>query len=48
MHHSDGNRLGGRKERHSDGGLGEGDSKMVIFSEIVVVELNQGLNSLLH
>lgn len=32
----------------SDGGLGEGDPKVMVLSEIVVVELDERLDGLLH
>lgn len=34
--------------RRSDGGLGEGHAEVVVLSQVVVVELNQGLDGLLH
>lgn len=40
-------RLGGTKKRHSDGGLGEGHSEVVVLAQIVVVELDEGLDGLL-
>lgn len=42
--HSDSKRSGWRKERHLDRGLGEGHSKMMVLSQIVVVEFNERLN----
>lgn len=35
------------RKRHSDGGLGEGHSKVVVLAQIVVVELDEGLDGLL-
>lgn len=32
----------------SDGGLGEGDSQVVVLSQVVVVELDEALDGLLH
>jgi len=37
-----------RTVRGSDGGLGEGDPQVVVLSQIVVVELYEGLDGLLH
>lgn len=34
--------------RRSDGGLGEGHTEVVVLSQVVVVELSQGLDCLLH
>lgn len=34
--------------RALDSGLGEGDSKMVVLSKVMVVEFNEGLDGLLH
>lgn len=39
---------GGGGERHLDGGLGEGHSEVVVLSQIVVVELDERLDRLLH
>lgn len=32
----------------SDGGFGEGHSKVVVFAEVVIVELDQALDGLVH
>lgn len=41
-------RRDGGKKRHSDGGLGEGDSEVVVLPEVVVVVLDEAVDGLLH
>lgn len=36
------------EERHSDGGLGEGHSKVVVLSKVVVVEFDEAVDGLLN
>lgn len=38
----------GRKKRHSDGGLGEGHSKVVVLPKVMVVEFDEAVDGLLH
>lgn len=36
------------QSRGSDGGLGEGDPQVVVLSQVMVVELDEGLDCFLH
>lgn len=37
-----------RRNQGSDGGLGEGDAQVVVFSQVVVVELDETFYGLFH